>query len=100
MQGGYTMKPIIILTILLLFCFSGLVYAGENGKKVHVKIDYDDKGQITNVKQLGPGNEEKGVAGVPIAKDPVEGVIGVPAQILLLQGDDPCIVQGGIKYCW
>ncbi len=97
MQGRYTMKRIIILTILLLFCFSGLVYAE---KKVHVKIDYDDQGQITNVKKLGPGNEEKGVAGVPIAESPVEDVIGVPAQILLLQGDDPCIVQGGIKYCW
>jgi hypothetical protein len=92
------MKHFIILTILLLLCTSGLVYAGA-GKKmiVKVKIEYNDKGQVIGVKNL-KGDKEEAVVSEPFTGH--EPIIGIPAQILLLEGDDPCVTHGGIKWCW
>ena len=98
MNGRNTMKRFIMLTMLVLLCTilctSSLVYA-EKGKgfTVKVKIEYNAQGQITSVEANG-----KKIMGQLFTGN--EPVIGIPAQILLLEGDDPCVTHGGIKYCW
>jgi hypothetical protein len=64
-------------------------------KHVDVHITFGEKGNVTMVHVNGPnGHDVEGKPG-PEPEHPV----GV-CKLMVLEGDDPCITQGGIRWCW
>jgi hypothetical protein len=68
-------------------------------KKVHVMIEFDQDGNITNVKVPGSSGSLPDKDIVSKSVGTITDVIGMAA-ILIKSDDDPCIVQGGVKWCW
>jgi hypothetical protein len=61
-------------------------------RTVHCKITFDENGKVIKVQ----GND-KDVEGKP---GPEPGnPVGV-CKVMVLEDDDPCVTQGGIRWCW
>lgn len=64
-------------------------------KHVHFKINFDDKGNIVDVEDpRGQKCPQK-----MLNDDPLHNVKGM-ATLIITGDDDPCIVQGGRRWCW
>ena len=66
----------------------------KNKKTVHCKISFDENGDIVGVEGNG-----KSIGKKSLKDDPVHGVVGM-CTVMVTADDDPCIVQGNVKYCW
>lgn len=67
----------------------------SRNKPVSFRVYFDTKGNIVGVE----GPDGKKCKGVSLSQNPIHGVMGV-ATIVVTKEDDPCIIQGGVKWCW
>ena len=100
----FTFILLIIMSIVIFFGSTNNTWAEGKGKKPgNVKFDilltFDDKDDLVAVKAWDKRTGDIVDVRREDAKDQTTNVIRA-ITLLMLEGDDPCVVYGGTKYCW
>jgi hypothetical protein len=91
---------VIVVAAFFLTSINQLWAEAPAAKKklfLHFVLTLDDQNKITGVEALD--RQTGGLKSIPVKTEPVTGVKG-EATLQWFATDDPCVTQGGIKWCW